>query len=70
MPLLPDWLSHFSTTHPVTVAPTGPFALPMDVYQPLLSDYLSHNHPDAPLSFEAYLVQQLRIRVRTLHEKA
>jgi hypothetical protein len=66
---LPDWLSDFPTTRPVTLAPNGPFALPMDVYEPLLSDYLRRNNPDAPLSFEAYLVEQLRVRAQALREE-
>jgi len=69
-PELPDWLCLFPITRPVTVAPAGPFSLPMDVYEPLLSDYLTHNHPDAPLSFEGYLVRQLRICARALLEEA
>jgi hypothetical protein len=68
MPTLPDWLRDYPTPGPVTLEPTGTVDLPMDVYEPLFRDYARRNRPETPLTFSAYVIDQLRARASALRE--
>ena len=48
-PVLPEWLRDYPPPGPVTLSPTAPLQLPIDLYRALYDAYCERNRPEAPL---------------------